>query len=71
MDILGIFNTVRGIIANAPKVIAEAPHFVELVHGVLPIFNGAQQDELKSALAAARERSDAAQADFVQAGRGR
>lgn len=71
MDIMGIFNTVRGIIANAPKAIAAAPQFVELVKGVLPIFSGAQQDELKAALAAARQRSDEAQADFVQAGRGK
>ena len=70
MDILSIFNTVRGIIAAAPKAIAAAPQFVELVQGVMPIFNGAQQDELKAALAAARKRSDEAQADFVKAGRG-
>lgn len=71
MDILSIFNTVKRVIESAPAVIAAAPQFVEIVQGVMPIFNGAQQDELKSALAAARERSDDAQTDFVNAGRGR
>lgn len=71
MDIGSIFQTVMKIIQGAPKVIAAAPQFVDLVQGVMPIFSGAQQDELKSALAQARQRSDEAQADFVKAGRGK
>lgn len=70
MDILGIFNRVMSVVNAAPKVIAAAPQFIELAHSVMPLFNGAQQEELKSALRAARERSDAAEADFVKAGRG-
>lgn len=70
MDIASIFSTVMRVVQSAPAVIASAPAFIDIVQGVLPIFNGAQQDELKSALAAARKRSDDAQDDFVKAGRG-
>lgn len=70
MDIASIFNRVISIVRAAPKVVAAAPQFVELAESVMPIFTGAQQEELKSALARARERSDEAQADFVKASRG-
>lgn len=70
MDIAGIFQTVLAAVRSAPKIIAAAPQFAEIVHGVMPLFNGAQQDELKSALQQARQRSDEAQTDFVKAGRG-
>lgn len=70
MDILSIFNRVMSVVNAAPKVIAAAPQFIELAQSVMSIFSGAQQEELKSALAAARARSDAAEDDFVKASRG-
>ncbi len=70
IDILGIFNRVMSVVNAAPKVIAAAPQFIELAQSVMPLFNGAQQDELKSALQRARQRSDEAEADFIKAGRG-
>lgn len=70
MDFNAIFQNVMKVVQAAPKVIAAAPQFIELAQSVMPIFSGAQQDELKSALAAARARSDAAEDDFVMASRG-
>ena len=70
MDIAGIFSNVMRVVNGAKAAVAAAPEFIELAQSVMPIFTGAQQDELKSALAAARQRSDEAQADFVKASRG-
>lgn len=70
MDMDAIFRRVLGVVQAAPKVIAAAPQFVQLAQSVLPIFSGAQQEELKSALARARAGSDEAEADFVRASRG-
>lgn len=66
-----LFQTVLGAIRSAPAIVAAAPQFVEIVQGVMPLFTGAEQDELKTALAEARKRSDDAQDDFVEAGRGK
>lgn len=70
MDLNTIFQRVMNVVQAAPKVIAAAPQFVELAQSVLPIFSGAQQEALKSALERARAGSDAAEADFVRASRG-
>lgn len=70
MDVTSIFQTVMKVVNGARQAVAAAPEFIELAQSVMPIFTGAQQDELKSALAAARQRSDDAQDDFVKAGRG-
>jgi hypothetical protein len=62
-----IFSTVL----NAIKLAGSAtPAFDALFHQVLPLFGHAEQSQLKDAYAAARATSDAAQDDFVQAGRG-
>lgn len=63
-----MFETVLSLIRGATQV---TPIVTDLVQAILPAFNGTQQDQLKSALAEARQRSDAAQNDFVQASRGK
>jgi hypothetical protein len=62
------FDTVLQIVKGAATA---GPAFKSLLDQVLPLFSEREQDELKSAYAAAREGSDAAQADFTEAGRGR
>ena len=63
-------STVLGIIKSAPAIIAKAPAFKALFDQALTVFSPAEQSELKAAYQAARDRSDAAQDDFVQASRG-
>ena len=70
MDVMSIFSNVMKVVNGARQAVAAAPEFIELAQSVMPIFTGAQQDDLKSALAAARARSDAAEDDFVKASRG-
>ena len=65
------FTTVLNIIKAVPKVVAEAPAFKALFDQAITVFKPAEQEQLKSAYRAARDRSDDAQDDFVQASRGR
>lgn len=59
------------LIEALPKVVAAAPEFKRLFEeGILPLFKPHEQTQLKESYRKAREGSDAAQADFVQAGRG-
>lgn len=58
------------LIQALPKVIAMAPEFENLFNEFVRNYNSTEQEQLKSAYQAARERSDSAQADFVQASRG-
>lgn len=61
------FATILGIVKGA----AEAgPAFKSLFEQVLTVFSPAEQDELKTAYAKARQGSDDSQSDFVDAGRG-
>ena len=62
-----MFATILGIIRAAQSV---GPDFAALVNGIKPLFSGAQQGELQTALQEAMERSNAAQNDFVKASRG-
>lgn len=61
------FRTILGIVQTA---VSAGPAFEALFQQVLPLFSKQEQDELKSAYAKAREGSDDAQDDFVNAGRG-
>lgn len=58
------------LIQQLPKVVAAAPEFANLFHELIKGFGSHEQDQLKSAYAAARAASDSAQDDFVDASRG-
>lgn len=49
---------------------AAAPAFKALFDTILPLFSDSEQDQLKEAYAAARQRSDDAQERFDDASRG-
>lgn len=61
------FSTVLAAVKLAG---AATPAFKALFDQAVQVFSPAQQSELKAALAAARENSDDAQDDFVNAGQG-
>lgn len=61
------FAKILGIVRTA---VNAGPAFHQLFNNVLPLFNGAQQTELKSAYQQAIDASDAAEQDFVKASRG-
>lgn len=64
MDVSTILNAIK-------QVGSATPAFVSLFNHVLPSFSSNDQAKLKSALEEARAGSDAAEADFVNASRGK
>lgn len=58
------------LIAALPKAVAAAPEFASLFHELIKGYNSSDQEQLKSAYQAARDRSDSAESEFVQASRG-
>lgn len=64
------FPVILGIIHNMPKAIAATAEFKELFDQLLKGFNSSEQAQLKDAYKHARERSDSAEADFIEASKG-
>lgn len=64
MDFQAVLKIVQGATTAGPA-------FAALLDQVIPLFAGAEQAQLKDAYAKARQNSDDAQDDFVNAGRGR
>jgi hypothetical protein len=71
MAALIAFGAILKAVEQLPKVIAAAPEFKNLFDQMIKAFQPHQQSQLKTAYAKAIETSDSAQADFVEASRGR
>jgi hypothetical protein len=67
---LPALTVILPLIEALPKVVAAAPEFKALFDQFIQGFNDHDQARLKTAYAVARDRSDSAQEDFVDASRG-